>query len=95
VPHSNSQSQKNQEQIKLLSEKINGLVQEAEQMGTQGHVEEAQGLMKLCDKLKEERDALRKQNESIHWSQVELFLIDNDIKIIYQNCVMCPSCILL
>jgi len=70
VSHSNSQSQKNQEQIKLLSEKINGLVQEAEQMGTRGHVEEAQGLMKLCDQLKEERDTLRKQNESIHWSQV-------------------------
>jgi len=70
VSHSNSQSHKNQEQIKLLSEKINGLVQEAEQMGTRGHVEEAQGLMKLCDQLKEERDTLRKQNESIHWSQV-------------------------
>lgn len=69
VSHSNSQSQKNQEQIKLLSEKINGLVQEAEQMGTCGQVEEAQGLMKLCDQLKEERDTLRKQNESIHWSQ--------------------------
>lgn len=70
MSHSNSQSQKNQEQIKLLSEKINGLVQEAEQMGIRGHVEEAQGLMKLCDQLKEERDTLRKQNESIHWSQV-------------------------
>lgn len=73
MSHSNSQSQKNQEQIKLLSEKINGLVQEAEQMGTRGHVEEAQGLMKLCDQLKEERDTLRKQNESIHWSQVIIF----------------------
>lgn len=73
MSHSNSQSQKNQEQIKLLSEKINGLVQEAEQMGTRGHVEEAQGLMKLCDQLKEERDTLRKQNESIHWSQVSIF----------------------
>lgn len=75
MSHSNSQSQKNQEQIKLLSEKINGLVQEAEQMGTQGHVEEAQGLMKLCDQLKEERDTLRKQNESIHWSQVTIIII--------------------
>lgn len=73
MSHSNSQSQKNQEQIKLLSEKINGLVQEAEQMGIRGHVEEAQGLMKLCDQLKEERDTLRKQNESIHWSQVIIF----------------------
>lgn len=45
-------------------------MQEAEQMGTCGQVEEAQGLMKLCDQLKEERDTLRKQNESIHWSQV-------------------------
>lgn len=48
-------------------------MQEAEQMGTRGHVEEAQGLMKLCDQLKEERDTLRKQNESIHWSQVISF----------------------
>lgn len=51
-----------------MSERINGLVEEAEQAGTEGSVEQAQGLMKLCDQLKEEREALRKQNENSHWS---------------------------
>lgn len=54
----------------MLSEKINNLVNEAEQMGTQGNVEQAQGLMKLCDTLKEEREQLRKQNDNSHWQQV-------------------------
>lgn len=52
----------------MLTEKINNLVAEAEQMGIQGNVEQAQGLMKLCDQLKEEREALRRQNENSHWS---------------------------
>lgn len=39
-------------------------------MGIQGNVEQAQGLMKLCDKLKEEREQLRKQNDNSHWQQV-------------------------
>lgn len=64
-----AQTQRNTEQINLLSEKINNLVSEAEQMGTQGNVEQAQGLMKLCDKLKEEREQLRKQNDNSHWQQ--------------------------
>lgn len=65
-----AQTQRNMEQIALLSEKINSLVSEAEQMGIQGNVEQAQGLMKLCDQLKEERESLRKQNDNSHWSQV-------------------------
>ncbi|XP_075231096.1 luc7-like protein 3 [Lycorma delicatula] len=64
-----AQTQRNMEQIALLSEKINSLVCEAEQMGIQGNVEQAQGLMKLCDQLKEERESLRKQNDNSHWSQ--------------------------
>lgn len=59
-----AQSQKNQEQIKILNERINDLEAEAEQAGTDGNVEQAQGLMKLCDQLKEERDSLRKQIEN-------------------------------
>lgn len=59
-----AQTQKNQEQINLLNERINGLVEEAEQAGNEGNVEQAQGLMKLCDQLKEERDNLKKQNEN-------------------------------
>lgn len=58
------------EQIALLSEKINSLVNEAEAAGIQGNVEQAQGLMKLCDQLKEEREMLRKQNDNNHWTQV-------------------------
>lgn len=58
------QAQKNQEQITLLTEKINKLVEEAEAAGIQGNVEQAQGLMKLCDQLKEERMTLR---ENSHW----------------------------
>lgn len=58
------QTQKNQEQITLLNERINGLVEEAERAGNEGNVEQAQGLMKLCDQLKEERDTLKKQNEN-------------------------------
>lgn len=63
-----AQTQRNTEQINLLSERINGLVEEAERAGTEGNVEQAQGLMKLCDQLKEERETLRKQNENSHWS---------------------------
>lgn len=55
-----AQTQKNQEQISMLNERINGLELEAEKAGTDGNVEQAQGLMKLCDQLKEERDNLRK-----------------------------------
>ncbi|KAJ1526952.1 hypothetical protein ONE63_008500 [Megalurothrips usitatus] len=64
-----AQTQRNTDQINLLSDKINNLVNEAEQMGTQGKVEEAQGLTKLVDKLKEEREQLRKQNDNSHWQQ--------------------------
>lgn len=66
----NAQSQKNEEQINMLSEKINKLVAEAEAAGIEGNVEQAQGLMKLCDQLKEEREDLRKQNDNHAWSQV-------------------------
>lgn len=62
------QTQKNQEQINMLNERINDLEAEAEQAGTDGNVEQAQGLMKLCDQLKDERDGLRKQIENVHYS---------------------------
>ena len=58
------------EQIELLSERITGLVNEAERLGNEGNVEEAQGLSKLCDKLREERDQLRKAHENTVWHQV-------------------------
>ena len=46
------------EQIELLTKRINDLVDEAEVLGTEGRVEEAQGVMKLCEQLKEERSQL-------------------------------------
>ncbi|KAK4874854.1 hypothetical protein RN001_014214 [Aquatica leii] len=68
TPSNPAQIQRNQEQINILNERINGLEKEAEQAGNDGNVEQAQGLMKLCDQLKEERDILKKQNENGHWS---------------------------
>lgn len=56
------QAQKNQEQLAMLTEKINKLVEEAEQAGIKGNVEQAQGLMKLCDKLKEEKKDLKENS---------------------------------
>lgn len=50
--------------MKLLAEKVTGLMQDAEEAGTRGDVEQAQGLMKLCDRLKEEKEQLIKQQEN-------------------------------
>merc|ERR1719223_1554632 len=55
------QQEEIEEKIKILTDKINVLVDQAEQAGTQGDVEEAQGLLKLCDQLKTERDDLKGQ----------------------------------
>jgi hypothetical protein len=57
---SGGQNREVDEKIILLSEKISALVAEAEQAGCRGDVEEAQGLMKLCDQLRDERDTLRR-----------------------------------
>lgn len=46
-------------QVEILTEKINGLVDKAEEAGNQGDVEEAQGILKLSDQLKEEREELK------------------------------------
>ena len=48
------------------------MVEEAEQSGIQGNVEQAQGLMRLCDQLKEERETLRKSNDNSHYNQVSM-----------------------
>lgn len=61
---------RHQEQINILNDRIKKLVGEAEEAGIRGDVEQAQGLMKLCDKLKEEKDSLAKAKDN-HWS-VEL-----------------------
>jgi len=45
--------------IEVLTEKINKLVKEAEDAGEKGEVEEAQGILKLSEQLKEERTELQ------------------------------------
>lgn len=62
-------SKNNDEKVDVLSERINELLVQVENLGCEGKVEEAQGIMKLCEQLKEEREALRKASESNHWFQ--------------------------
>lgn len=50
-------------------------MEEAEQSGIQGNVEQAQGLMRLCDQLKEERETLRKSNDNSHYNQVSVTIL--------------------
>ncbi|XP_076459562.1 luc7-like protein 3 [Babylonia areolata] len=50
-----------EEKIDMLTEKINELITQAEELGNEGKVEEAQGVMKLCDQLKEERTQIQNQ----------------------------------
>ncbi|CAH1795377.1 unnamed protein product [Owenia fusiformis] len=47
-----------EEKIQMLTGRINELVEQAEELGCEGKVEEAQGVMKLCDQLREERQQL-------------------------------------
>ena len=47
------------EQIKILSERINSLLEQVEELGCEGRVDEAQNLMKQCDKLTLERGELQ------------------------------------
>ena len=56
---SQQQQEETEEKINILTDKINVLVDQAEQAGCQGDVEEAQGLLKLCDQLKNERDEMK------------------------------------
>lgn len=53
-----------QEQLNNLNARIKKLIGEAEEAGNRGDVDQAQGLMTLCDQLKEEKEALVKQHES-------------------------------
>jgi len=55
----------NDDKIKMLTEKINDLVDQAETLGCEGKVEEAQGITRLCDRLKEERQQLAYQGSRI------------------------------
>ncbi|XP_059475250.1 luc7-like protein 3 [Neocloeon triangulifer] len=50
------------EEIRELTDKINGLVEEAEKSGIMGNVDEAQECMRQCDEIREQREQLRRQN---------------------------------
>lgn len=53
-----------QEQINNLNARIKKLIGEAEEAGNRGDVDQAQGLMTLCDQLKEEKEVLVKQHDN-------------------------------
>lgn len=63
------QYSRNEDKLAALTEKINKLVEQAETLGCDGKVEEAQGIMKLCDNLRQERDELKRVNEASVWHQ--------------------------
>ena len=63
------------EQIEMLTKRINDLVDEAEVLGCEGRVEEAQGVMKLCEQLKEERTQLEEVSTSVEPSVLPPFYV--------------------
>lgn len=54
---------KYQEQLNNLNARVKKLIGEAEEAGNRGDVDQAQGLMTLCDQLKDEKDALIKHHD--------------------------------
>lgn len=55
---------KQQEAVASINDKVAKLVREAEEAGIRGDVDQAQNLMVLCEKLKDDKDSLIKQFES-------------------------------
>lgn len=55
---------KQAEAVLSINDKIAKLIREAEEAGVRGDVDQAQNLMGLCEKLKEDKDSLIKQYES-------------------------------
>jgi hypothetical protein len=63
-------SEELQEKMKVLTERIDTLLEQIETLGCEGKVEEAQGVMKLVDKLKEEKSAIKRDAmPNNHWIQ--------------------------
>ncbi|XP_078538374.1 luc7-like protein 3 [Lissotriton helveticus] len=56
---------KNEEKVQVLTEKMDELLQQIEELGSEGKVEEAQGMMKLVEQLKEERELLKSTTSTI------------------------------
>lgn len=55
----------NEEHITFLTKKIDTMLEQIEQLGSEGNVEEAQGVMKLVEQLKEDREQLRTQKGNV------------------------------
>lgn len=53
-----------QEQVNNLEARIKKLIGEAEEAGNRGDVDQAQGLMSLCDQLKDEKEVLITNHEN-------------------------------
>jgi len=62
-------SEENQEKLNNITERIEKLLEEVEQLGCEGKVEEAQNAMKSIDVLKEEKASIKRENQSGHWIQ--------------------------
>lgn len=65
----------------MLSDRINDLLQQVEVLGCDGLVEEAQGVMKLCDQLKAERDELKQVSQCgvMHFEVLKAVLITESL----------------
>ncbi|KAJ6660394.1 hypothetical protein lerEdw1_017817 [Lerista edwardsae] len=72
---------KNEEKIQVLTDKIDVLLQQIEELGSEGKVEEAQGMMKLVEQLKEERELLR-STTSVSNHNTTLFSLDLSLEAI-------------
>ncbi len=59
-PSAQGQHKDVEEKMKLLTMRMTALVEEAEKAGCEGNVEQAQGLLKLSEQLRDERDQLRR-----------------------------------
>lgn len=58
-----------QDKMNEISERIEHLLEQTEVLGCEGKVEEAQELMKMVEKLKEDKAAVKRDNLPMHWIQ--------------------------
>ena len=79
-----------EEKIEMLTKRINDLVEQAEHLGCEGKVEEAQGVLKLCEQLRDDRTQL--SNVSCIMIHVGLYVSCGLLSI--RVCVCCSKCIL-
>ena len=57
--HQQSGNAEADEKVTVLNTRITEMLEQIEKLGSEGEVEQAQSLMKLCDQLKEEREQLQ------------------------------------